>query len=60
MYNEEHFGGDGSPIFIMAGGEWTITTNWLMNGNMYDMAVDNKGYLIYTEHRYYGQTIPFA
>ncbi|CAB3226781.1 unnamed protein product [Arctia plantaginis] len=60
MFNEEHFGGAGSPIFIMAGGEWTITTNMLMEGNMYDMAVENKGYLIYTEHRYYGQTIPFT
>lgn len=56
MFNEEFFGGDGSPVFILVGGEWDINAGWLMAGNMYELARENKGYQIYTEHRYYGQT----
>lgn len=56
MYNEEFFGGDGSPVFILVGGEWDINAAWLRAGNMYELARENKGYQIYTEHRYYGQT----
>ncbi|CAH0702958.1 unnamed protein product [Spodoptera exigua] len=56
MFNEEFFGGDGSPIFILVGGEWDIDHRWLLAGNMYEMARENKGYQIYTEHRYYGAT----
>lgn len=59
MFNEEFFGGPGSPIFLMAGGEWDIHPAWISAGNMYEMARENKGYLIYTEHRYYGKTLPF-
>jgi len=56
MFNEEFFGGDGYPIFILVGGEWDINYRWLLAGNMYEMARENKGYQIYTEHRYYGET----
>ncbi|CAH2071303.1 unnamed protein product, partial [Iphiclides podalirius] len=59
MYNEQFFGGEGYPVFIMVGGEWTIAAGWLLTGNMYLMAQENRGYLIYTEHRYYGQTLPY-
>lgn len=60
MFNEEFFGGDGSPIFIMVGGEWDIDHRWLLAGNMYELARENRGYQVYTEHRYYGQTKIFA
>ncbi|XP_075971697.1 putative serine protease K12H4.7 [Anticarsia gemmatalis] len=60
MYNEDFFGGNGSPIFILVGGEWAINAGWLRGGNMFEMARENRGYQIYTEHRYYGETIPFA
>ncbi|XP_004924048.1 putative serine protease K12H4.7 isoform X1 [Bombyx mori] len=59
MYNEEFFGGNGYPIFILVGGEWTIVEGWLRAGNMFEMARENRGYQIYTEHRYYGQTLPY-
>ncbi|CAH0407272.1 unnamed protein product [Chilo suppressalis] len=59
MYNEEFFGGDGSPIFILVGGEWDIAPGSLRGGNMYHMAQENHGYQIYTEHRYYGQSLPY-
>lgn len=60
MFNEEFFGEDGSPIFILIGGEWAIVPGWLQAGNMYEMARENRGYQIYTEHRYYGLTLPFT
>ncbi|KAM3967357.1 putative serine protease K12H4.7 [Aphomia sociella] len=60
MYNEDLFGGHGYPVFILVGGEWTIAEGWLRAGNMYQMAVENRGYQIYTEHRYYGQTLPYS
>ncbi|KAJ8733229.1 hypothetical protein PYW08_001527 [Mythimna loreyi] len=60
MFNEEFFGGNGYPIFIMAGGEWTIDHRWLLAGNMYEMARENKGFQVYTEHRYYGATQIFS
>ncbi|KAG7308259.1 hypothetical protein JYU34_006938 [Plutella xylostella] len=60
MYNEQFFNGTGAPIFIMVGGEWEISSGFLLTGNMFEMARENNGYLIYTEHRFYGRTQPFA
>ncbi|XP_045765696.1 putative serine protease K12H4.7 isoform X1 [Maniola jurtina] len=59
MYNEEFFGGDGKPVFILVGGEWDIVPGWLRAGNMFLMAQENQGHQIYTEHRYYGQSLPY-
>ncbi|XP_063824200.1 putative serine protease K12H4.7 [Ostrinia nubilalis] len=59
MYNEEFFGGPGYPVFILIGGEWNIAPGWLRGGNMFEMARENRGYQIYTEHRYYGETLPY-
>ncbi|XP_041970240.1 putative serine protease K12H4.7 [Aricia agestis] len=59
MFNPEFWGGPGSPIFIMVGGEWNIAPGWLQAGNMYLMAEENSGYQVYTEHRYYGRSLPY-
>ncbi|CAK1546040.1 unnamed protein product [Leptosia nina] len=59
MYNDEFFGGDGNPLFILVGGEWDIVEGWLRAGNMYEAARENKGYMFYTEHRYYGESKPY-
>ncbi|KAL0882416.1 hypothetical protein ABMA27_000899 [Loxostege sticticalis] len=59
MYNGEFFGGPGSPVFIMIGGEWDIAPGWLRAGNMYAMAQENRGFQIYTEHRFYGESLPY-
>ncbi|XP_050343385.1 putative serine protease K12H4.7 [Nymphalis io] len=59
MFNDEFFGGEGYPIFILVGGEWDIVPGWLQGGNMYLMAEENKGYQIYTEHRFYGESLPY-
>ncbi|XP_017141519.1 putative serine protease K12H4.7 [Drosophila miranda] len=46
------------PIFIFVGGEWSISPGFLSTGLTHDMAVENSGMLFYTEHRYYGQSLP--
>lgn len=48
----------GGPLFIFVGGEWTATYGWVLGGHMYDMAKEMNGYIFYTEHRYYGQSLP--
>lgn len=48
----------GGPFFIMVGGEWEISANWIQGGHMYDMAKEMNGYLFYTEHRFYGRSRP--
>lgn len=40
------------------GGEWTISSGWLLTGHMHDMARDLNGTMYYTEHRYYGDSRP--
>ncbi|XP_063533184.1 putative serine protease K12H4.7 [Cydia strobilella] len=60
MFNEQFFAGTGSPVFILVGGEWDIAAGWLLAGNMFEMARENGGYQVYTEHRYYGETVPYT
>ncbi|XP_037942623.1 uncharacterized protein LOC119675488 [Teleopsis dalmanni] len=57
MSNDEFYE-QGGPLFIFVGGEWAISQGYLVGGHMYDMAKEHKGYLFYTEHRYYGQSRP--
>ncbi|XP_001954817.4 putative serine protease K12H4.7 [Drosophila ananassae] len=46
------------PIYIFVGGEWTISPGLMSTGLTHDMAVENSGMLFYTEHRYYGLSLP--
>lgn len=48
----------GGPLFIYIGAEWQITPGWITGGHPYDMARHHRGYLVYTEHRYYGESRP--
>lgn len=59
MINDEFVDGNDRPIFIFVGGAWSIRPGWLLAGNMYKMAQENLGFMVYTEHRYYGETQPF-
>lgn len=49
---------EGAPIFIYIGGEWTVSAGWLLTGHMHDMAANMSGLMIYSEHRYYGRSLP--
>ncbi|XP_055307277.1 putative serine protease K12H4.7 [Sitodiplosis mosellana] len=58
LKNEVHFK-NGGPVFIMIGGEWKISEGHILPGRLiYDMAKENNGLLIYTEHRFYGKSWP--
>lgn len=57
LVNDE-FQTEGSPIFIFLGGEWEAEPGMISKGHWYDMAKEHKGLLIYTEHRYYGKSVP--
>lgn len=58
MQNAEHFK-PGGPIFIVIGGEWKISPGHIQSGqHIYDIAKEFNGLLIYTEHRFYGKTVP--
>lgn len=55
--NGEHFQ-PGGPIFLILGGEWEISPWLLQNSLVTELATENKGYVFYLEHRFYGKSIP--
>lgn len=57
-YKNDQFYKDGGPILIMIGGEWEISTGFLETGLMYEIASAHSAMMYYTEHRYYGKSIP--
>ncbi|XP_017856560.1 PREDICTED: thymus-specific serine protease-like isoform X1 [Drosophila arizonae] len=57
MINEDNFV-DGSPIFLLLGGEWTIDPSSITSGLWVDIAKEHNGSLVYTEHRFFGESIP--
>ncbi|XP_030374874.1 putative serine protease F56F10.1 [Scaptodrosophila lebanonensis] len=57
LVNDE-FETEGSPIFIFVGGEWEIEPSMVKGGLWYDLAKEHNGVLVYTEHRYYGESLP--
>lgn len=57
-YRNDEFFKPGSPIIIYVGGEWTISAGSLMGGGIFDLASELNGQMFYTEHRYYGRSLP--
>ncbi|XP_020713996.1 putative serine protease K12H4.7 [Ceratitis capitata] len=57
MENDNYFK-EGGPIFIYVGGEWSISSLSIRMGHFVDMAKEHDGLLFYTEHRYYGKSLP--
>lgn len=57
LINEDYFV-DGSPIFIYLGGEWKIEPDTITSGLWVDIAKQHNGSVVYTEHRFFGQSIP--
>jgi len=60
LINAEYWGGRGKPIFVYTGNEGDIT--WFCNntGFMWDIAPMYSAMLVFVEHRYYGQSMPFG
>ncbi|KAG7211216.1 hypothetical protein KM043_010532 [Ampulex compressa] len=46
------------PILIMIGGEWTISRGFLESGLMHELGSAHGAMMYYTEHRYYGKSLP--
>jgi hypothetical protein len=57
--NDEYFGGEKYPIFVMIGGEGEESCSRL-NGRMYvnDLAEEHGALLVDVEHRFYGESYP--
>ncbi|KAG8651723.1 hypothetical protein MANES_06G016300v8 [Manihot esculenta] len=60
--NSQYWGGanTSSPIFAYLGAETDVTLNIPAIGFIDDLAARFKGLLLYMEHRYYGESIPFG
>ncbi|XP_050675734.1 putative serine protease K12H4.7 [Leptidea sinapis] len=57
-YNDEFVQVNNSNIVIFVGGEWAIHPGWVSAGLAYELGNRTSSAVIYTEHRYYGQTRP--
>ncbi|KAK9279126.1 hypothetical protein L1049_012801 [Liquidambar formosana] len=62
IINSVYWGGSNtsSPIFVYTGDEATIDADASFAGFMVDLASRFKGLLLYIEHRYYGDSMPFG
>ncbi|XP_045779722.1 lysosomal Pro-X carboxypeptidase [Maniola jurtina] len=60
LENEEHWDRGGGPIFFYTGNEGQIETFAQHTGFMWDIAPDYNAKLVFAEHRYYGQSMPFG
>lgn len=60
--NDKLWGGPGFPVFVYVGGEWEESCKTLTPGHkyFYDLAVEHQALLLNVEHRFYGDSFPFA
>ncbi|KAJ8682094.1 hypothetical protein QAD02_017886 [Eretmocerus hayati] len=57
-FEEDKYFNNSGPIFVMLGGEWTISPGYLQTGLMHSLAEQHGALMFYTEHRYYGKSRP--
>ncbi|XP_037378946.1 lysosomal Pro-X carboxypeptidase isoform X2 [Talpa occidentalis] len=60
LVTDKHWKKDGGTVLIYTGNEGDIT--WFCNntGFMWDVAEELKAMLVFAEHRYYGESLPFG
>ena len=50
--NDSYWNKESGPVFLMIGGEGEATSNWVLEGEMMDLAQKYKGFAAQLEHRY--------
>ncbi|GLJ15944.1 hypothetical protein SUGI_0263540 [Cryptomeria japonica] len=62
LINSKHWGGasSNSPIFVYTGNEGYIEWFTQNTGFMFDIAPQFKALLVFIEHRYYGESMPYG
>lgn len=57
---DKHWKTDGGSILFYTGNEGDITWFYNNTGFMWDVAEELKAMLVFAEHRYYGESLPFG
>ncbi|KAF0313378.1 Lysosomal Pro-X carboxypeptidase [Amphibalanus amphitrite] len=59
LVNDTWWNGNGGPIFFYAGNEGDIELFLENTGFMFDIAPEFSALIVFAEHRYYGQSLPY-
>ena len=60
LVNSDSYKGGRSPIFFYTGNEGDIVLFAANTGLMWEFAADLNALIIFAEHRYYGESLPFG
>ncbi|XP_072970181.1 uncharacterized protein [Typha angustifolia] len=60
LVNDTYWGGKSAPIFVYTGNEGDIELFAENTGFMWEIAPQFQAMLVFIEHRYYGESIPFG